>query len=317
MSERREPGVGGVEEQILQLVADIQGRAVTAETGLGELGFDSLAYAELAAAAEGRLGLVLPEDGVKGLEVVGDLVALARMARAGEREDGSPGDGGLEARVSARALPHGLGRLQRTSDVVGGTLLRSWFRISVRGREHMPADGPAILCMNHESWLDIPVAVIASHRRISFMAKQELFRSRLGGFFLHEMGGFRVDRDAFDLKAIRLALTVLARGEVLGMYPEGTRKPGVLLPFLPGAAWLALRTGAPLVPMAIRGTEVAWPRGQRVPKRVPIEVVLDPAIEVEPVDDPVKRRVEAEDLTVRLRAVFERLLGGHPGPPPV
>jgi 1-acyl-sn-glycerol-3-phosphate acyltransferase len=129
------------------------------------------------------------------------------------------------------------------------------------------------------------------------------------------MGGFRVDRDAFDLKAIRVALAVLARGELLGMYPEGTRKPGVLLPFLPGAAWLALRTGAPLVPMAIRGTEVAWPRGQRVPKRVPIDVVIDPAIEVEPVDDPVKRRAEAEDLTHRLRSVFDRLLARQPEQP--
>jgi 1-acyl-sn-glycerol-3-phosphate acyltransferase len=316
MSERREPGGGGVGEAILGLVAELQGRAVTAETGLGDLGFDSLAYAELAAAAEGRFGLALPEDGVKGLEVVGDLVALARMARASESEQVSPDDGGLEAQVSARTLPHGLGRLQRTSDVLGGTLLRWWFRISVGGREHMPAEGPAILCMNHESWLDIPVAVIASHRRISFMAKQELFRSRVGGFLLHEMGGFRVDRDAFDLRAIRLALTVLARGEVLGMYPEGTRTPGVLLPFLPGAAWLSLRTGAPLVPMAIRGTQVAGPRGQRVPRRVPIEVVLDPPIEVEPVDDPLKRRAEAEELTRRLRAVFDRLLAGQPGSSP-
>jgi 1-acyl-sn-glycerol-3-phosphate acyltransferase len=314
MSERWEPGGGGVEEAILGLVAELQGCAVTAETRLGDLGFDSLAYAELAAAAEGQLGLVLPEDGVKGLEVVSDLVALARMARASEGEDGSPDDGSWEE--AARSMPRGLGRLQRTSDVVGGILLRWWFRISVHGREHLPAEGPAILCMNHESWLDIPVAVIASHRRISFMAKQELFRSRVGGFFLHEMGGFRVDRDAFDLKAIRLALTVLARGEVLGMYPEGTRTPGVLLPFLPGAAWLALRTGAPLVPMAIRGTEVAWPRGQRVPKRVPIDVVLDPPIEVQPVDDPVKRRAEAEELTHRLHAVFDRLLAGQPGSAP-
>lgn len=306
-----------LEETILGLVTELRGDgpSATAETRLDDLGFDSLAYAELAAAAEGRLGLMLPEDGVKGLEVAGDLVALARMARAAEGEDGSPDERGVEARVAAGVIPRGLGRLQGTSDLLGGSVLRWWFKVSVRGREHVPAEGPAIVCMNHESWLDIPVAVIASHRRISFMAKQELFRSRVGGFFLHEMGGFRVDRDAFDLKAIRVALAVLARGEVLGMYPEGTRKPGVLLPFLPGAAWLALRTGAPLVPMAIRGTDVAWPRGQRVPKRVPIEVVIDPAIEVEPVDDPMKRRAEAEDLTRRLRSVFDRLLARQPEPP--
>jgi 1-acyl-sn-glycerol-3-phosphate acyltransferase len=318
MSQRPGGGPPELEESILSLIAELRGGgpAVTAETRLDDLGFDSLAYADLAAAAEERLGLVLPEDGVKGLEAAGDLVALARMARATEGEDGSRDGGGLEARVASRSMPRGLGRLQGTSDLVGGSILRWWFKVSVRGREHVPPDGPAILCMNHESWLDIPMAVIASPRRISFMAKKELYRSRVGGFFLHEMGGFQVDRDAFDLKTVRLALTVLARGEVLGMYPEGTRMPGVLLPFLPGAAWLALRTGSPLVPMAIRGTEVAWPRGQRMPKRVPIEVVIDPAIEVDPVDDPVKRRAQAEDLTHRLRSVFDRLLAEQPEPPP-
>jgi 1-acyl-sn-glycerol-3-phosphate acyltransferase len=88
---------------------------------------------------------------------------------------------------------------------------------------------------------------------------------------------------------------------MLGMYPEGTRRPGRLLEFLPGAPWIALSTGAPLLPCAIGGTERALPRGRHVPKLVPIRVTFLPPIEVEPVDDPVKRRTEAERLASEAR----------------
>jgi 1-acyl-sn-glycerol-3-phosphate acyltransferase len=172
----------------------------------------------------------------------------------------------------------------------------------------MPGAGPVIFTMKHESLLDVPIAVAASPRPVTFMAERELFRNRVGAKFLHELGGFSVDRDSFDLRSIRTALAVLARGEVLGMYPEGTRRPGELLPFLDGAAWLALRTGAPLLPAAIKGTEAAMPPGRKIPKRVPVEVIFDRPIPVERVEDPVQRRAEAGELTARLRAVFEHLL---------
>jgi 1-acyl-sn-glycerol-3-phosphate acyltransferase len=92
------------------------------------------------------------------------------------------------------------------------------------------------------------------------------------------------------------------------MYPEGTRMPGKLLEFLPGAPWIALSTGAPLLPCAIGGTERAMPRGRRTPRRVPIRVRFLPPVEVDPVDDPVKRRAEAERLAGELRSAIRPLL---------
>src|SRR5436189_19671 len=87
---------------------------------------------------------------------------------------------------------------------------------------------------------EFSAVVVASPRPVRMMAKRELFEKPWLARFFHELGGFSVDRDAFDLRAVEIALEVIRRGEVLGMYPEGTRTPGTLLPFLPGAAWIAL-----------------------------------------------------------------------------
>ena len=157
--------------------------------------------------------------------------------------------------------------------------------------------------MNHESALDIPIAVIACPRRITFMAKKELFKNGLASWSLERLGGFRVDRELFDLRAVRLALAVIRRGEVLGMYPEGTRSPGELLPFLHGAAWVALRTGAPLVPVSLRGTERAG-RAKRL-RRVQVRAIFGEPLEVEPVEGSVERRRRATELTAELRAAIE------------
>jgi 1-acyl-sn-glycerol-3-phosphate acyltransferase len=117
-----------------------------------------------------------------------------------------------------------------------------------------------------------------------------------------------VERGAFDLRAVEIALAVLKRGQVLGMYPEGTRTPGVRLPFLPGAAWAALKTGAALLPVAIRGTDTAMPPHRRVPRRVPIRVSFDEPILVQRVEDVAVRRKEADRLTSELRARVEGML---------
>jgi 1-acyl-sn-glycerol-3-phosphate acyltransferase len=145
------------------------------------------------------------------------------------------------------------------------------------------------------------------------MAKRELFGNALGARMLHGLGGFSVDRAAFDLRAISIALDVVERGEVLGMYPEGTRTPGTLLPFLSGAAWVALHKGVPLLPCAISGTDAAMPPGAKLPKRVPVAVAFGRPMPVDPVDDPVKRRAEAARLTAELRSSIEAMLQEQAG----
>ena len=208
-----------------------------------------------------------------------------------------------------RPMPAGIGRLQGVGKLVSGGLFRAWFRLEVRGAERMPPAGPLVLCMNHESMLDIPLSVVASPRPIRFMGKREVFRHPFIGRLLHELGGFPVDRERFDRRAIEVALGLLQRGEVVGIYPEGTRRPGELLPFLPGAAWLALRAGAPLLPASIVGTEGAMPRGSIVPRRVRVRVSFGEPIPVDRVASSKDRRAQSRVLTARVRSEIEALTG--------
>jgi 1-acyl-sn-glycerol-3-phosphate acyltransferase len=131
----------------------------------------------------------------------------------------------------------------------------------VRGQENIPRDGGLILTCNHFSVGDPPILTGIFPRRIVWMAKQELFDVPIFGT-LYSMGGFiPVRRFEGDLRAIRRSQAALRRGHVLGMFPEGTRSGGRLGAGEPGTALIALRTGAPILPAAIWGTEhVKLPR---------------------------------------------------------
>lgn len=276
----------------LELIGELSDPAVTEPgpgTPLAAIGIDSLAFADLAIALEERLGLDLGRAELDAAATVGELLGAVEAA--------GPSRGAHEVPASA-------GRLQGVADALAGGPLRWWLAARVTGAEHVPERGPAVLAMNHESALDIPLAVIASRRRITFMAKRELFANGFASWSLERLGGFRVDRSRFDLGAVRTALAVLARGDVLGMYPEGTRSPGRLLPFLDGAAWIALRAGAPLVPVALDGTD----RGHlaRRPRRARVRVTFGEPIPVERVDHPRERRRRAAELTSELRRAVER-----------
>jgi 1-acyl-sn-glycerol-3-phosphate acyltransferase len=145
----------------------------------------------------------------------------------------------------------------------------TWIRLAlrivtsrdVRGLENIPRKGGLILACNHFSVGDPPILTGTFPRRIVWMAKQELFDIPLAGR-LYSMGGFiPVRRFEGDLRAIRRSQAVLRRGHVLGMFPEGTRSGGKLGVGEPGTALIALRTGAPILPAAIWGTEhVKLPR---------------------------------------------------------
>jgi 1-acyl-sn-glycerol-3-phosphate acyltransferase len=131
----------------------------------------------------------------------------------------------------------------------------------VQGLENIPRKGGLIMTCNHFSVGDPPVLTGTFPRRIAWMAKQELFDTPIFGK-LYNMGGFiPVRRFEGDLRAIRRSQEALRRGHVLGMFPEGTRSGGKLGAGEPGTALIALRTGAPILPAAIWGTEhVKLPR---------------------------------------------------------
>src|ERR671933_170327 len=149
-----------------------------------------------------------------------------------------------------------------------------WFRLSRIGREHIPAEGPVILASNHRSFLDPFVIAVMVRRPIYFVAKKELFLFRpVVSWMLSALGAFRIDRGASDQEAMATARAILERGEIVLMFPEGTRiRPGSLGLPKRGVGRLALETGAPVVPVAVVGTE-AVRKGWRIrPHKVRIRV---------------------------------------------
>ena len=144
------------------------------------------------------------------------------------------------------------------------------------GREHLPAHGPVILASNHLSFIDSVVIRFAAPRRVTFLAKAEYFtgrglRGRLVRWFFTAVGSVPVTRGRHRAAraALDTALEVLDGGNVFGIYPEGTRSlDGRLYRGRTGVAWLALTSGAPVVPVALEGTERLQPVGKRFPARI-------------------------------------------------
>lgn len=131
-----------------------------------------------------------------------------------------------------------------------------YFRMSRIGREHIPAEGAVIVAANHRSFLDPFIIGTCARRPMYYVAKKELFRGRFVSAILRSLGAFPVDRGAGDADSMATARAVLERGDILLIFPEGTRiRPGALGNPKRGVARLALETGAPIVPVAIIGTE--------------------------------------------------------------
>jgi 1-acyl-sn-glycerol-3-phosphate acyltransferase len=155
-----------------------------------------------------------------------------------------------------------------------GPLLRLLFRPRIEGLDHVPAAGAAIVAGNHLSFSDHFVMPVMLKRRITFLAKAEYFtgggiKGRLTAAFFHSVGQIPVDRSGKDAgqAAIREGLDVLSRGELLGIYPEGTRShDGRLYKGKVGVATMALKARVPVVPCAMIGTFEAQPPGQVLPK---------------------------------------------------
>ncbi len=139
-----------------------------------------------------------------------------------------------------------------------------YLRMSRIGRDYIPAEGPVIIAANHRSFLDPFVIATMSRRPMYYVAKKEIFKPSLLAWFLGALGAFPVDRGAGDRETIETAKAILARGDVVLIFPEGTRtRPGSLGEPKRGVGRLALETGAPVVPVAVIGTE-AVRRGWRI-----------------------------------------------------
>lgn len=130
--------------------------------------------------------------------------------------------------------------------------LKLLYKFDVRGKDNIPAKGPVILISNHISNLDPVIVGCAIDRIVYYMAKEELFDNNFAGKILSLLGAFPVKRDSSDRKALKKGIDILKNQEVLGIFPEGTRSlDGEIGKGLPGAAYIALKSDAIVIPVGI------------------------------------------------------------------
>jgi len=156
--------------------------------------------------------------------------------------------------------------------VIKGVLtpvLRGLYRIRLEGREHVPTQGPVILAANHRSFMDSIFLPLVIRRRVTFVAKAEYFDDRKTAWFFRGVGQIPIRREGGSAseRALASATDVLESGGVFGIYPEGTRtRDGYLHRGHTGVARLALRTGAPIVPIGMIGTDEIQPTDSKMPR---------------------------------------------------
>ncbi len=143
--------------------------------------------------------------------------------------------------------------------------LRLKFRMKVSGREHIPAAGGAVIAANHCSYLDPPVMCSSIHSRIvHFMARDTLFSNAVARWYFPRVGVIPLDRTRGDLGALKKAIGALKSGQVIGLFPEGTRSPdGEMRAAKGGIGFLIAKGDVPVVPLYISGTHEAFPKGAK------------------------------------------------------
>lgn len=167
----------------------------------------------------------------------------------------------------------------RICRVIFRAIMGALFRPLVTGRANVPTEGPVIIAPVHRSFADFGFSAFLTRRKLFFMAKDDLWRNRLLGWLLFTLGAFPVHRESADREALRNAEEVLRKGQVLVLFPEGTRQEGARVQeLLEGAAFLAARTGAQIVPVGIGGSDRAMPKGSVIPKPLRISVVVGPPL---------------------------------------
>lgn len=186
---------------------------------------------------------------------------------------------------------------------------RLWFRLRVEGTHHLPRSGPVILAPVHRSNLDTPIVAATTTRMLRFMGKDSLWsHSRVVGRLLDALGAFPVARGTADREALRRCQDVLESGQPLVLFPEGTRRSGpVVEDVFDGPAFLAVRTGAPIVPIGIAGSELAQPRGSRWIRPVRVHVVVGAPIRPPEGGTRMSRRAVRE-ITAKLEGELQVLL---------
>lgn len=180
------------------------------------------------------------------------------------------------------------------------TVLKPIFRMEIIGKENFPKEGGVLLCSNHIDTLDPPMVGVTSPRPVKFMAKEELFKLPLLKGILPKVHAFPVKRGLSDRQALRTAVNLLKDGEVVGLFPEGTRnKTGQLGKGFSGAGFFALRGEAVVVPCAIIGPYKAFRK---------LKVVYGEPIDMAPYRE---RKAKADEVTEVIMSNIQKILDEH------
>ena len=158
-------------------------------------------------------------------------------------------------------------------------ICRVYLRLRLIDAHKIPKTGTFILAPSHRSTLDIPVAAATTRRRLMYMGKDSMWKIKPIGAFLTALGSFPVTRGSADLEALKRCIAVLDRGDPLVLFPEGTRHRGrIIEPLFDGAAFIAYKTGVPIIPVGIAGSEEIWPPGTKLPRPRKCVAVVGDAI---------------------------------------
>jgi 1-acyl-sn-glycerol-3-phosphate acyltransferase len=183
--------------------------------------------------------------------------------------------------------------------IVVRVFARLLFRLRVSGQDHIPRTGGVLIAANHASYLDIPILGCALPRRASFIGRMDLF-SGIVGSILRYMGWIPIRRGQVDRKAFDEALRRLRAGQVVVIYPEGTRsQDGRLQPAKPGVGMMAAAAGCPVVPALLEGTYNALPPDAKWIRLRPIRVAFGKAMDFSAVP-----KTESED---RNKVVYQQM----------
>ena len=184
---------------------------------------------------------------------------------------------------------------------VGWILLR----LKLLGAEKFPADGGALVCSNHQSDLDPVLLGALCPRRMNYLARETLFNSKLFGALIRFYDAIPVKRDGMSISGLKATLKRLKRGELVLIFPEGTRtKNGAVSPLKSGFCMLARKAGVPLVPVGIAGAYDVWPRDKKLPRLAAVCLVTGEPIPAEVVAELDDNQLVSL-LQERIEACFE------------
>lgn len=184
--------------------------------------------------------------------------------------------------------------------ILSRILFRLLYRVKIEGLQHVPARGPTLLCSNHISVLDPPFIATFLSRKVRFMAKAELFENPLFGRLITYLGAFPVKRGGISKETVKLALDLLRQGELMCIFPEGTRQGSAVMG-KKGAASFALKTGATVIPVAIIGNYRLFR---------PLKIIYGEAVDLEEFRETASSE-NLEKATEKIMSSIRRLMDDH------